>query len=568
MSLRNHWAVAGTTALLMLAPAAHAADNPPAPATAPTPAPAPQSAQSQQSMEELRNTVINLLQALVDKGLLTREQAQQLVKQATDKAAADAAALAAKNAAQAKEEENAVRVPYVPQIVKDEISKQVAEEVKPAVVADVVKEAKDEKWGVPAALPEWLSRVKVFGDVQFREQSDFFGHNNYNQFLDYNSINTAGGIGKLADPYLDTTNDRNRFRLRARLGVEGDVSPYLTAFVRLASGSLTNNAASESQTLGQYGNRYTVGIDEAYIRWNTNTVDQLSFSTANFGRMLNPWYSPTELVFARDLTFEGVSETLRLGWGAGGSDKSHVYLNLGAMPMLEVPLVNQENKWLVGAQVGTNLRFNDGNDHVRFGMAYYDFLHVTGQKNAPDSELLNYSAPAFVQQGNTMFDISNEANIDPTVNLYALAAHFRLVDLAGNYEHNFSPKYSLAFSAEGVRNIGYNLAQIEALSGETMPTNEDTGYVAEVSFGSPVVDRLGTWRAAVNYRYVKRDAVLDAWTDADFHEGGTNTDGYTIWVAFGLAKNTSIRVRYMSANEIDGATYADDILQIDLNARF
>src|SRR5580704_15529236 len=175
MSLRNYWATGGLAALLLLAPAAYGADD----------------AAQRQSMEELRNTVINLLQALVDKGLLTREQAQQLVKQATDKAAADAAALAAKNAAQAKEEENAVRVPYVPQIVKDEISKQVAEEVKPAVVADVVKEAKEEKWGVPGALPEWLTRVKVFGDVQFREQSDFFGHNNYNELLDYNSINTA-----------------------------------------------------------------------------------------------------------------------------------------------------------------------------------------------------------------------------------------------------------------------------------------------------------------------------------------------------------------------------------------
>ena len=78
MSLRNNWAASGLAALLLLAPAVHAED-----------------AAEKQSMEELRNTVINLLQALVDKGLLTREQAQQLVKQATDKAAADAAALAA-----------------------------------------------------------------------------------------------------------------------------------------------------------------------------------------------------------------------------------------------------------------------------------------------------------------------------------------------------------------------------------------------------------------------------------------------------------------------------------------
>ena len=552
MSLRNNWAASGLAALLLLAPAVHAED-----------------AAEKQSVEELRNTVINLLQALVDKGLLTREQAQQLVKQATDKAAADAAALAAKNAAQAKEEENAVRVPYVPQIVKDEISKQVAEEVKPAVVADVVKEAKEEKWGVPGALPEWLSRVHVFGDVTFREQSDIFPRDNsQNQIFDYNAINTAGGILKATYPFLDTTDDRNRFRLRARLGAEGDISPYLTAFIRLASGSLTSVAGSESQTLGQYGNRYTVGIDQAYIRWNTNTLDKLSFSSADFGRIPNPWFSPTELVFARDLTFEGVSDTLRLGWGPGGFDRSHVYMTLGAFPMLEVPLANQENKWLVGGQIGTNLRFNDGADHLRFGAAYYDFLHVTGQRNLPDSTLLNYTAPAFVQSGNSMFDIVNSTDPTNTSNLFALAAHFRLVDLAGNFEHNFSPSYSLAVTGEGVRNIGYNLADVEALTEEQMPSKENTGYVGEVSFGTPVVDRFAAWRVAVGYRYVKRDAVLDAWTDADFHEGGTNADGYYIWTSFGLARDTWLRVRYMSSNEIDGPRYGLDILQVDLNARF
>ncbi len=70
-------------------------------------------ADERQSLEELRNTVTNLLQALVDQGVITREKAQQMIKAAQDKAAADAAALA-------KSDEGAVRVPYVPQIVKDE----------------------------------------------------------------------------------------------------------------------------------------------------------------------------------------------------------------------------------------------------------------------------------------------------------------------------------------------------------------------------------------------------------------------------------------------------------------
>ena len=118
-----------------------------------------------------------------------------------------------------------------------------------------------------------------------------------------------------------------------------------------------------------------------------------------------------------------------------------------------------------------------------------------------------------------------------------------------------------------MRNIGYNLAQVEALTGEIMPSNENTGYVGEVSFGTPVVDRFGAWRAAVGYRYVKRDAVLDAWTDADFHEGGTNADGYYLWASFGLAKDTWIRVRYMSSNEIDGPTLRDSTFCRSISTR-
>ena len=525
------------------------------------------SASDQQSVEEVRNTVINLLKALVEKGLLTREQAEQMVKQAQDKAAADAATLAAQNAAREKEEKNAVRVPYVPQIVKDEISKQVAQEVKPAVVADVVKEAKSQGWGVPAALPEWLTRVKVFGDVTFREQSDFYARgNDANAIYDYNAINQAGGLGRIADPFLNTTQDRNRFRLRARLGAEGEISPYITAAIRLASGSLVD-PGSESQTLGTSAERYTVGIDQAFITWNTNVPDKLSLSTLSVGRIANPWFSPTELVYARDLTFEGVAETLRAGWGSGDRDRSHVYLTLGAFPILEVPLVNQENKWLVGGQIGTNLRFNGGADHLRIGAAYYDFLHVTGIKNPQDLQTFNFTAPAFLRTGNSVFDISSVADIDPTINLYALAAHFRLVDLSANFEHSFG-RYSVAVTGEGVRNIGYNLTQVEALSQQTMPSNENTGYVGETSFGIPIVDRFGAWRVAVGYRYVKRDAVLDAWTDADFHEGGTNAQGYYVWGSFGVAKNTWLRLRYLSANEVDGPRYGDDILQLDLNARF
>src|SRR5205823_4046655 len=106
---------------------------------------------------------------------------------------------------------------------------------------------------------------------------------------DYNAINQAGGYSRTAFPFLNTTQDRNRMRLRARFGVEGDLSPHFRAFIRLSSGSLTD-PGSESQTLGNYGQRYTVGFDQAYLVWDSNVVGQLSHMTAEAGRLPNPWF--------------------------------------------------------------------------------------------------------------------------------------------------------------------------------------------------------------------------------------------------------------------------------------
>lgn len=533
--------------------------------------PAAERGAEQRSLEELRNTVVNLLQALVEKGLMTREQAERLVKQAQEKAAVDAAAETAKNAAAAAGEENAVRVPYVPQIVKDEISKQVAEQVQPAVVASVVQQAKNEKWGVPAALPDWLSRVRVFGDVTFREQNDIYAKDNQPySILDYNTINEYGGFSKVPSvyAYLDTTGNRNRLRERARLGVEADMSPNWTAVIRLASGSLID-PGSESQTFGTYAERWNVGLDEAYILWNSSPSTQLAGASIQTGRLPNPWLAPTELVYARDLTFEGVASTLRWGWGDGGPDRSHVYLTGGGFPVLEIPLVNQDNKWLVGGQLGTNLRWADGSEHLRLGAAYYDFLHVTGVFNPPNSTFYNFTAPAFERTGNTMFNIADNTT-DPTVQLWALAAHFRLADVAATYELAF-PRYSFSLTGEAVRNIGYDRTQVEIMSGQTIPSAQNKGYVGEMSFGYPML--LGSirpwqWRLALGYRYVQSDAVLDAWTDADFHEGGTNTAGYYFWAMYSVARDTWLRLRYLAGNEITGPRYGLDIVQIDLNARF
>jgi hypothetical protein len=516
-------------------------------------------ADERQSLEELRNTVINLLQALVDQGVITREKAEQMVKSAQEKAAANAAAAE-------KADEGAVRVPYVPQIIKDEIAKQVAQEVKPDVVADVVKEAKTEKWGVPGALADWLTRIRISGSVTLREEDIFYSKDNIsgpvlNPYFNWYAINTAGGIAKAGiNAYENTTEDRARFRGRARFAVDSDLTDSISAGMRIATGN-TSDLVSETQTLDGSA-PYQFGLDELFIRLDERDAQKFPWLSVVGGRFLNPYGTPTDLVFHKDLSFEGLALTGRLGFGDGSADQSHVFLTFGANPLQEIALSAQD-KWLVGAQLGTNLRWGEG-QRLRVSGAYYDYFNVTGHLNPPDSTIYNYTAPVFLRQGNTYFDIANSS--DPTVNLFALAAKYRLVNVNATYELPVG-RYTFALTADAVRNIGYDVAEVSANEGHHVAARTN-GYQAEVSFGHPTVLVAGAWRGVIGYRYLQRDAVIDAYTDSDFHFGGTDATGYYLVADYGLANRVWMRLRYLSSNAIDGPTLGIDTLQIDLNTRF
>jgi hypothetical protein len=67
---------------------------------------------------------------------------------------------------------------------------------------------------------------------------------------------------------------------------------------------------------------------------------------------------------------------------------------------------------------------------------------------------------------------------------------------------------------------------------------------------------------------VGRDAVLDAFTDSDFHLGGTNAKGWFIGGNYGLMKNVWLTGRWLTADVITGPPYGVDVLQVDINTQF
>ena len=517
----------------------------------------------ERSLSELRNTVVNLLQALVERGVLTREQAQAMVKNAQDKAAVDAAQVAAQD----KADEGAVRVPYVPEIVKEEIRKQVAADLAPQVAKEVVAQAQDEAWGVPGALPDWVKRMRWNGDVRVRGQGDLFAGDNVpnaeieDRYVDFLTVNDRGGIGNAGvAAFLNTTEDRQRLRARMRLGFEAELGWGWVAGARLTTGNL-RDPVSTNQTLGNTGARYQTGFDLAYAKWYGNSATGRHSLNAWGGRIPNPWLS-TDLVWDPDLTFEGLATNYRLGLSRDDPYSRFLFATVGAFPLQEVELAG--DKWFYGGQLGIDWKLVSGS-RARFGVAYYNYRNIAGRQNSLDSNLFDYTAPQFMQRGNTVYDIRNDTN--PNTNLFALAADYELVDATLTYDWRLSADYRIGFTADYVKNIGYDQDTVFARTGRQLE-KRNNGYQGEINFGSSNMAQRGAWRAFVGYRYVERDAVLDAFTDSDFHLGGTDAEGYFIGGDYSFTPRVSARVRYLSANEIDGLPLGVDVLQLDLNTQF
>ncbi len=559
-------------------------------------------ADEKEDLTVLRNTVVNLLQTLVEQGVMSQDQARNLVQQAQEKAEEEVAA------ARAEEEvsEDVVRVQYVPDIVKEEIRNQVRAELKAEVLADVVSHAKKERWGVKDSLPGWLNRIKISGDMRVRAQGDIYDSGNpapgdaNNPYLNVAGFNSSGPFTDsdlLAvtandgfEDFLVTDEDRVRERVRLRINLDAKINENFSSNVRITTGN-TTNPVSTNQTLGEGGNKYDIVLDQAYIKFQGTEGRPLSWLTAYAGRMPNPWVS-TDLLWDDDLGFEGLAAMGTFGFGGDGlygklhNDKE-VFLTFGAFPLEEFSRSSSRDKWLFGGQIGTNWKFANQSSFT-LAAAYYNYVNVQADPTPRDVDEFFASSPESVQKGNTVFSLLSpfDRNANGLTSdddrLFALAADYDLVNVTAQYNSAYFAPYNLKLTADYVKNIGYSSSEVEERIGSEVETG-DVGYHFRVDFGWPVISYFGHWNVFASYKYVERDAVLDAFTDSNLHLGGTDAEGWELGGNLGVAKNTWLTLTYRSANEIDGIVIDDDsceqiaglncnlgidVIQLDLNTRY
>ena len=543
------------------------------------------------------NVTVNLIARLVEKGILTQEEATVMIQQAqaeAEQAQQTAAAQADVAALPPVASDDERRITYIPEVVKNNMRDQIKQEL--------MATAREEKWN-EKNYSTWTKKFRPFGDFRGRYESVFFGEGNDSSnnasFNNFNAINTGGPFdlaGTQFSPLHNVDQDRQRTRIRARFGSDILLGDGFNAGIRLATGD-SNSPTSPNQTLGGSGgnfSKYAIWLDRAFLSYDAGPGDgeELTFL---LGRFDNPFFS-TDVQWDDDLGFDGLAMRGKVKL----TDRASTFFTAGYFPVFNTDFnfasnqpskFESNDKWLTGAQIGIDWKITDELT-AKWGAAYYDFSNISGKLSDPftplsssDAGNTDSSRPGFAQRGNTYMalrDIENTAANDfgskYQYQYYGLASEFRNITITGRLDYNHYDPVRLSLVGEITKNIAFDSGAINKKAvnnrgpkvGKKVGTFEggDTAWNLAFQVGKPAMERFGDWQARMGYRYVESDAVVDGFTDSAFGGGSTNVQGYIIGASMALSPSVRLGVKWMSADEICGPPLSSDTFQFDINAKF
>ncbi len=540
--------------------------------------------------DEVDGVTGRLIELLVKRGVLHRDEANALLAEAKAEKARPAKAAAkpattvaagtkVKPAAEEAVPPGTVRVTYVPQIVRDQIAQQVR--------ADMMQAAANGEPVPPGPRSAFLDRFHFFGDMRFRSEWDLLPKSNAPQFVDFGAINNGapyditGASGP--PPLLDSTQNRYRERLRARAGVDVQIDDGLMGQIEVATGN-DASPVTANQTLGQNGTftKYAIWLDRAFVK-----ATPTDWVTAYVGRMPNPFWT-TDLNYYDDLGFDGVavSATYKYNKRLGG------FLTAGAFPVFNTAFnfgstsadsaYASRDAWLFGFQGGGD--WQAAKDvSTRLAAAYFDYSNVNGKVSSPctivyasDTCSTDNTRTLYPSNGNTMIPLRNLVLATPTSpqpQYFGLASPFHVFDLHGRVNLDYFKPVDIMLESEFAINLGFDRNRAISLgvnnfgsSGQPDPGNK--AWMIKVAIGHPTITQRWDWNAWVAYKYVESDSVLASLTDPDFHLGGTNAKGFILAANLGLARNTWLTAKWLNAVQVSGQPYTVDVIQADLSVKF
>ena len=569
------------------------------------------------------NVTINLIQKLVKRGILTQEEATEMIRQAEAEAEAvraqsqtDMVAIAQAAAVQVAASSlpagsdlppaspDDIRVTHIPQPVKDQIKEEIKLELATNRTAREI--------GASLRLPKWVENGKAAYDLRVRYAGTFFptGNDATGAFPNFNAINTGAPFdttGTQFAPQLNVDQNRNQYLLRARFGMDFAMSENFSSGFRLATGSnntpvSTNQGmgVANSATQGQGGNfsKYAIWLDRAFMRYDFAVTEAVK-STVWAGRFENPFFS-TRLIWDEDLGFDGAALTTKANitenfalFGTGGAFV--VYNTDFNFSSNQPAKFASYDKYLFGGQAGFEWKIGDDIKWKTAAAIYY-FYNIEGQLSDPytpltvnDASNTDNSRPSFAQKGNTYMairdivpDASNDFGAINQWQYYGLATKFTELALTSQIDYDGFEPVRVSLVGEYAQNLAFNQDDINAIAVNNRGALDEDGLNNQLGAfdGSPYgwfVDlRVGTqalakrwdWLVSVGYRWLGSDSVVDGFNDSDFGGGGTNMQGFTVAGFLSLSENVYLGARWMGSESLVGPQYDTNIFYFEINSKF
>ncbi len=295
----------------------------------------------------------------------------------------------------------------------------------------------------------------------------------------------------------DYSIDRNRSRVRVRLGFEAEVNPTVKAGFQFAT-TESGDARSSNQTLGDVNSRKALDLDLAYVEWAPNAATKVTL-----GKMKQPLAMTTSYFVDKDINPEGAA--LAFNHAPTGA-----FVNAALFDLVERSSASDSTA--VALQVGLRGKLNDDTSYV---LAAGEMKHH------------NVKNFAVVQSGSAGGFFGNSTKMGCVGAATCLSNEFEVRNVLAEVTTVVADYPVVAFVdwAENTKAAKFNkaIAYGVTLGKASLPNSWEVGVVSQK---------------------VEKDALFGQWIDSDYAAGNTDGDGYTLRGAYQVAKNWKLNVAY------------------------
>ncbi|WP_339493615.1 putative porin [Pseudomonas sp. RA_105y_Pfl2_P56] len=388
------------------------------------------------------------------------------------------------------------------ELAKDQKAQQIAQQAQQETkeqVAAVAKKTNEQS--VFDQKLAWAAKTQFKGDVRIRQET-----------VKIDGEANNGG------------REKDRQRIRARLGAYTEINPQVDTGIRIATGG-GDDARSTNQDLDNYFDKKQIWLDLGYIDYHPDAIKNLHVIG---GKMLQPWVSMGDVIWDGDINPEGLAVTYKYPLGSS----AELFGSLGNYNL-------KDNVDGEGVQFRHDLRLTSGQLGSRIAITDNLKLTVGGSvyayQNDQDSRCTGSSTPCALAVN------GNSAN-----NEFRLYEGFSQIDIGGL-------PMPLSFYGQYVKN-------------NDAVTDQDTAWLLGAK------SKVFGLNLDYNYRDVQRNAVVGAFTDSDFANGTTGSRGHKFKVGYDIDKNFALGATYfLTKADYSSRTQRDadtNILQLDAEAKF